>query len=82
MTHALLLGLEIEAVVVVGWHLDRHALEDLQAKGFELINLVGIVCEQAHALDAEGAQDLRTDIIFACVSGKTEGDVRVHGVQA
>ena len=80
MTHALLLGLEIEAVVVVGWHLDRHALEDLQAKGFELINLVGIVREQAHALDAEGAQDLRTDIIFACVGGKTEGDVREEDI--
>ena len=50
--HLFLLGLEVVAVEFVGMHLDGHAFLDLEAELLELLDLVGVVRQKAHGLDA------------------------------
>ena len=82
MAHAHLFGFEVEGVVGGGLHLDGDALGDLDAELLELVDLVGVVGEQTHGLDAELPQDLGPDEVFAFVSGKAQGQVGLEGVHA
>ena len=53
MTHLLLLGLQVEMVVLGRRNLDWHTINDLESEIFELVNLVRIVREQAHRLHTQ-----------------------------
>ena len=52
VAHALLLGLQVTIVILVGCHLDRHILDDFQAVGLETYALGGVVGHEAHFVDA------------------------------
>ena len=53
MTHLLLLGLQVEMVVLGRRNLDWHTINDLESEIFELVNLVRIVREQSHRLHTQ-----------------------------
>ena len=52
VAHALLLGLQVTIVILVGCHLDRHILDDFQSVGFQTDTLGGVVGHQAHLVNA------------------------------
>src|SRR5262249_45155614 len=62
--------------------LDRNALDDLQAVGFEAYPLLGVVREQTQVLHAEIDEHLRADTVVALVGLEAEGLVRFDGVLA
>ena len=66
----------------MGMDLDRHALNNLQAKVAQAVDLGGVVGKQADALAAQAAQNLRATPVFAQVRGESEGLVGLNGVHA
>ena len=82
VAHALLLGLEIEEIVVGGLDLDGDPLGDLHAELGELVDLVRVVGQKAQALHAQRAEDLGADVVLPLVPGKAQGQVGVQGVHA
>ena len=75
MPHFHLLGLQVEGVVGIGFDLDRHALSDLQTEFLELIDLVRVVGQDPHGLDAQFAQDLCADKILALIARKAQSQI-------
>ena len=75
VTHAVGFGLQIEEVVGSGIHLDGHTLSNDDAEFFELIDLVGIVRQETHALDAQVTQNLRAGKVLSFVALKAERKV-------
>ena len=82
MTHAALLGTQVHQIVFVGFDLDRDAFGDLHAEIGKLIDLVRIVGQKTQFLCTEISEDLCTDVVFAQVSGKAQGNIGVQGVKA
>ena len=82
MTHAALLGTQVHQIVFVGFDLDRDAFGDLHAEIGKLIDLVRIVGQKTQFLCTEISEDLSTDVVFAQVSGKAQGNIGVQGVKA
>jgi hypothetical protein len=76
------LGGQVALVVLVGGHLQGHALGDLQTVAAHRVVLAGVVREQAHLAHAEVAQDLRAHAVVADVGGQAQGLVRVDRVEA
>ena len=66
----------------VGVHLDGHPAVDVHAELSQLIQLVRVVGQKAHALHPQVPQDLGPDIILPLVGGKAQGQVGLQGVHA
>ena len=63
-------------------HLDGHALCYIKAESGQLIDLVGVVGEKAHALYAQCAQDLRAYVVLALIGGKAQRNVGLECIHA
>src|SRR5262249_51282031 len=75
-----LLGPEVVDVARVGLDLERGARHDGDAVGLEPGDLLRVVGQQAHALDAEVAQDLGADAVVAQIFLEAELEVRLYRV--
>ena len=82
VSHAVLLGLEVALVVLVGGLHDRHYLRHLEAVAFEARALDGIVGDEAHLADPLVAQYLGADAVVALVGLEAQLEVGVDGVEA
>ena len=71
--------LVVEVLVVVRADADqqRHLLDDVEAELAQLADLVGVVREQAHLLDAEIGEDAGGRRVVARVGGQAEREVGV-----
>ncbi len=76
------LGLEVGGARLGGRHLERDALDDLQAVAREADVLVRVVGHQPHAPDPQVAQDLGADAVVALVRPEAELLVRLDRVVA
>ena len=57
--HAVALGLEVLVVVGADPDEQRHLLDDVESEAAQLRDLVGVVGEEAHGVEAERLQCLR-----------------------
>src|SRR5262249_27286993 len=80
MSELRLLGAQIVDVPGMRRHLERSARDDADAVGLQASDLLGIVGEQADALDTEVAQDLRADAIVTQVFAEAQLEVRLDRV--
>ena len=60
----------------------RDELGDFDAGGFELLNFVGIIREQANGLHAEGFQSVGGEFVVAGIVGEAELAISFDGVEA
>ena len=58
MPHALLFGVHVESVVLVGFDLQWHILRHLQSITFKTDPFHGVVGHEPHLLYAEGMKDI------------------------
>ena len=58
-----------------------HLLDDVESELTQLSDLIGVVGQQAHALDPEVGEDAGGGGVVASVGGEAEGEVRVDGVE-
>src|SRR5262249_23846604 len=77
MSELRLLGAQIIDVPGMRRHLERIACDDADAVGLQASDLLGIVGEQADALDTEVAQDLRADAVVAHVLREAQLEFRL-----
>ena len=82
MSHAFLFGQKIKFVITVCRYFDRNPLFDLHAEIGKLVNLIRVICQQAERLHAEILQDLRPDIIFPHILGKSEREICLHRIHS
>lgn len=82
MPHLLPLGLQVAFVVGIRLHLDGHLPGDLQAVAFEPHDFTRIVRQQTDGFQAEVAEDLCAEAVFAQIHLEAEFLVRFHGVVA
>ena len=82
MSHSCLFGLEVESIIGIGFNLNRNTLGDLQAEFLELVDLVRIIGQDAHSLDTELAQNLRTDEVLAFIAGKAQCQIGIKRIQS
>lgn len=66
----------------MGGDFDGYALGDGETVARKLVELVGVIGEQSHALHAEVAQDLGADVVLACIGGESKRKIRVERVHA
>ena len=79
VAHAVLLGLQIEQVVLGGLHLDGDPLHDLQSVVGKLIDLVRVVGQQPQGPGPQIVEDLGPDEVFPQVSGEAQGQIGLQG---
>ena len=82
VAHAVALGLEVLVVVRSDADEQRHLLDESRPKLAQLGDLVGVVGQQAHPLDAEVGEDAGCRRVVAGVGGQAEREVGVDGVEA
>ena len=80
MAELLLLGPEVSDVAAPRRHLERHALDDVDAVALQPGDLARVVGQEPDALDAEIAQDLRADPVVARILLEPELQVGLDGV--
>ena len=72
MSHLLALGFQVARVVRIGLHANRHLLDDFQAVAFQPDQFFRIVRQQPDGFQAEIAEDLCAETVFAQIHVEAE----------
>ena len=78
MGHPLTLRFDVADVELVRLRDDLDPLGHLDAEGAQRLHLGGVVGEQPDVLEAEVEQNVRREVVFACVDGCANLDVGVE----
>lgn len=82
VAHAGTLRFEVAPIGVVGRHFEADLFDDIQAVDAQSCGFLGVVGEDADAVDAEIAEDLGAGAVVAFVGGEAEGEIGIDGVHA
>src|SRR5215471_1505498 len=77
----LALGFQIVSILLIGWNLNRHLLDDAQAVAIQANDFFRVVGEEADLPDAQIQQDLGTDSIMAKVRSEAQTLIGLNRVQ-
>ena len=76
------LGAQIVEIVLVGFDLERHPLDDLDAVATDARALARVVREDPDLLNAEIGENLGADAVVAKVRAEAELMIRLDGIEA
>ena len=65
----------------IGWNFQRQALANRHTIGFEFLDLVRIVGQQANRLNAQGPPHLGPKLVFPGSSRLAQGEVGFQSIQ-
>ena len=80
MAHLLLFGQQIEFILLLQLHLDRHTLDDLEIKCSKAVDLLRVVGHQTQFMYAQVLQDLGTNGIVTHIRRESQHNVGFDGI--
>ena len=82
MAHFGALRGQVFDVVGIRFGVDRNAFDDFKPVPFESDDFFGIVCQEAHFMNAEVHQNLSAHAVVPQLCGEPEAQIRFHRIQA
>ena len=82
MSHAFLLCMHVETVVIVRFHLYRHILLYGQSVSLKAYTLAGIVRQKPHAFHPEFMKNLCAYSVIAFISLMAQMQIGIHRIKA
>src|SRR5258708_30312557 len=74
------LGLQVEAIIFIGFHHMRNAVVDLNAVADQLLYLFRVVGDQADGIDLQRCEHVSRDRVVALVVTKAQRQVRLDRI--